>query len=487
MLDFVNYPYLRQIYLEECGKDAMKSTQSGLSEWLMCLDFSLAMQGKQIFHVLPTDQLVGRFVKNRFDKSVEHSEFYYNIVHEGAKKRSDAMHLKHVQNGAIAFVGSNSTAAFTEFPADILIVDEEDECDQVNIEMAVERLSNSDDRREFRVANPTVLKFGIHARWIESDQSLWHIKAPCGHHIHPHPFKHLLRQTGDTDYEVIDRDFTWESEQDIRLICDVCGKPVPRYGEGEWIPTFKGKRRHHHINKLFSTKLSLREIVERFDKGLANDEVMQRVYNADFGWAYTADGAKVSEEALNRCVRDFALTEFHTDSACVLGADVGTMIHVKISSITAEGELRSRYIGSVQTEKEFEELFARYKIVAGVIDAQPERRMSERLCRKFPGLFRCFYTNFAKSDKVDMTEKTVSVNRTAALDNVKESVVLQEILLPKNAASIPEFYEHMTASTRMQRKEKNEYEWVETGPDHLFHASAYELIAKNMLMQLAGA
>lgn len=484
MLDFVTYPYLRHIYLSEAGKDIMKSTQSGITEYLIALAFSLSMRNKQIFYTLPTIELVGRFVKNRFDKSTEHSNFYKQVLNSGLDKASDAVSLKHIMNGAIAFTGSNSTVGFTEYPADVLIVDEEDECDLRNLEMAVERLSNSDDRREFRVANPTILKYGIHGRWLKSSQSLWNIKADCGHHVQPDPFKHLLRQVDEHEYIIRDESFDWDSGSDIKLICDKCGKPVNRRGPGEWVPTFIGKKEGLQINKLFSTKVTLREVVERFDKGLTNETVMQRSYNGDFGLPYTAEGSNVTTSSLDKCVEDFFMEESYLDSACVTGIDVGTMIHVKISSITNDGKLRARFIGSVQTEEEVDQLFNRFNIIAGVIDANPEQRLSKRLCNKHKGLFRCYYGE-TKEDKVNLEEKTITVHRTSALDNVKESILLKLILLPKNAEDLPEYYEHMTASTRVYDEKREKYTWVETGPDHLFHASGYELIAKSLLMRLA--
>lgn len=486
MLNFVDYPYLRQIYMDTESRCLMKSTQSGFTEWLIALAFWLATEGKQIFYVLPTADLVSRFVKNRFDKSAKNSKYYQGILNSVEDKASDAVTLKHIANGAIAFTGSNSTVGFVEYPADVLIVDEEDECNLKNLEMAVERLSNSDDRREFRVANPTILNYGIHARWLKSSQNLWHIKHDCGKYVNPDPFKHLLRKVDENEYVIRDTNFDWNSGDDIQLICHHCGKPINRRGNGIWIPTFKDKPSGYHVNKLFTTKVTIREIVNRFDKGLTNEDVLQRSYNGDFGLPYTADGSNVSEMALDRCIQDFRLSEFYTDSACVLGADVGKLIHVKISSLTSDGKLRARFIGSVKTEKEFDELFVKYNIVAGVIDAQPEARMSKRLCSRHKGLFRCYYAE-TKEDKVNLEEKTITVNRTSALDNVKESILLKNMLLPKNAKDIPEYYEHMMASTRVLRKDGKTYVWVEVGADHLFHASGYELIARNLLIRLAGA
>ena len=484
MIDFVNYPYLREIYLDQSGKDIMKSTQSGITEWFINLAITFAAKlGLQMFYVLPTIELVSRFVKNRYDKSISHSEYYRRLLDKPGKS-SDAVMLKHVQDGAIAFTGSNSTVGFVEYPGDVLIVDEENQCNMQNLEMAVERLSNSDYRWEYRASQPTVLKYGIHARILESSQALWHTKCDCGHWVQPDFFKHVLEKVGPKDYVIRDKSFEWEDDADINMICDKCGRPVDRFGEGQWVHTFAKKRPGLTISKLFTTKVALREVVQRFDKGLYNDTVMQRVYNADFGLPYTQEGATITAAGLDRCGADYFMPDTFSDAICVLGADVGTVIHVKISSVMPDGKLRALFIGSVKEEQDFYELAQRYRIVCGVIDAMPEMRMSRRICQKLRFMNRCFYGP-GKEDRYDEELKTITVNRTAALDNVKESVLAQNVLLPKNAADLPEYYEHMQASTRVLREDEKEYEWVKTGPDHLFHASAYELIAKSLLLRMS--
>ena len=483
MLDFVNYPYLREIYLDEKGKDVQKSTQSGLTEWLIDLAFTFALRGLQLFYVLPTIELLSRFVKNRFDKSIAHSEYYQSILARNGKA-SDAVMLKHIENGAIAFTGSNSTVGFVEFPADVLIVDEENQCNLKNLEMATERLSNSDYRWQYRVSQPSVLKYGIHARILKSSQSLWHVKCECGHWLQPDFFKHVLRRESQDGYVIRDTSYERDSKNDIQLICDKCGRPVDRYANGEWVSTFENKRTGLTISKLFSSKENLRDIVERFDSGLYNSSIMQRVYNADLGLPYTQDGATVTVNGLDRCVADYFMPDYFNDAICVLGADVGSVIHVKISAVSSDGRLRAVYIGSVVEEEDFYELVDRYNIICGVIDAQPEMRMSKRICSKLPYMFRCFYGP-GKEDRLDEDLKAVTVNRTAALDNVKESVLAKKILLPKNASDLPDYYEHMQSCTRVLREDEKEYEWVKTGPDHFFHASGYELIAKSLMLRLS--
>jgi phage terminase large subunit GpA-like protein len=109
----------------------------------------------------------------------------------------DNMSVKQVGNASIFFAVSNSRNNFTSFPADDLIIDELDECNLENIEMAPERLAFSRDPQEIRVANPTYPEIGIDWEFQKSDKKYWHIKCPCGHVFVPDFFKNVVRQIKD--------------------------------------------------------------------------------------------------------------------------------------------------------------------------------------------------------------------------------------------------------------------------------------------------
>ena len=193
MLDFKNRPFLKQIYMENEPFDIMKSTQCGLTEFLIVLSMALTMDDKSIFYILPTLELVGRFVRNRIDRSIEFSKYYKTAITAPDIKRTESISLKHVGKGTIAYVGSNTPKAFTEFPADVVIVDELDQCTPANVIMGIERAAESDDRREWNISNPTILKYGIHNKILNSNQFHWHIKCPhCGYQIQPNFFKNVL-------------------------------------------------------------------------------------------------------------------------------------------------------------------------------------------------------------------------------------------------------------------------------------------------------
>ena len=233
--------------------------------------------------------------------------------------------------------------------------------------------------------------------------------------------------------------------------------------------------------------MTVKELVDRFNDGLIDIDILQRFYNGDLGLPYTAAGSKIDKEMLDRCIADYTMTG-STLGACVIGIDVGTMLHVRINRVCPDGKLQAVYIGSVRDENEINDLFDKFKIVAGVIDANPERRMAERLCRRNRGLFRCYYGE-VKNDTVDSIKKTITVDRTAALDNVAAMIVARNLILPKNAESIEDYYEQMQASTRLFMSSGNKgsgtYKWVESGADHFFHSEAYALLAKNLSIVMA--
>ena len=56
-----------------------------------------------------------------------------------------------------------------------------DRCDQKNVLMVDDRLSASQYRTKFIIANPTVTDYGIHKLWKDSKQYEWFVKCPhCG-------------------------------------------------------------------------------------------------------------------------------------------------------------------------------------------------------------------------------------------------------------------------------------------------------------------
>jgi hypothetical protein len=485
-----NHFYLKDILTDKSRyRVYKKSTQGGVSECLIVISWSAAYQGKVIFYVLPTHQLMERFVSNRFEKSMAFSPYYREQRTTGRSKdlsrqAIDNRSLKDIGSGVINFAGSGSDVPFVEIPADWLIVDEADQCDPKRLEMGKERLGHSSDPHEIYVGNPTFVGSFLDSKFEESTKSRWNIKADCGHWIQIDFFKHVVDKIDESLFVLRDKDFDIESGIDARPICDVCGKPFDRFGRGEYVEEKKSHISGKQISRLFSGASPLIDLVSNFSSGLSNDYKMQRFYNSDLGESYTSAGARITPESLDDIVRDYTMPE-SSRGPCVAGIDVGSLLHIHICEVLQDGLLRTVFIGEVEGGyDEVIELFRRYHVAFFVIDSMPETRLSRKLVSNWPGC-DCNVNATQREFNFNKQTRTVSQIRTAFLDNVKESVLLTKFILPRNARTIPNYYDQMTASVRVWDPDKERFNWEHgTLPDHFMFATGYMLLAKRLFVLL---
>ena len=491
-LDFINNPCMRDVYADtSIDQVHIKSTQNGISEYLLALLFGLNLQGYNVFHVMPTIQLSGRFVRERFDKTAIFTSFYKARM-SGEGSGADNVGMKQVGHGTTAFVGSNSPSSFTEFVADAVVIDEQDRCDESNLLMAWERLSASELRMQVKSSNPTVTGYGIDEEYVTTDQLEWHLKCG-GHLVKPDFFKHVVRQESEGLWVVVDKEWNPESGADAKLICDVCGKPLDRRGDGRWISLNPGaRRRGRRYTKLHTTNVTLNELIARFAKAEGNDELMERFWNADLGRAYDSPGARVSRAMIDNCRGDWKLGDIPSDGFCVIGADVGTYFNVVVlhGRFGAPG-FRLIDAFASRDKQDVKDAAARYGARCMVIDGNPEPRTSREVVSSLPsgvvGLL-CYY---AKGHRDQVSGDIVTVDRTSALDNVKAAYATLGLGLPINVDSVEGFYEQTEASTRIYDLDLNAgeggYRWTEgSKPDHYFHATGYALIAARLLTLAGG-
>lgn len=480
-IDIKNNPWLCDILIDGHPYQVfIKSTQNGITEYILIREIAEASKGRNVFHVLPNDQILQRYVHERVDKTLTNTPHYNRMAN-----KADNVHMKQIGPGTIAYVASGSASQFTEFPADTAIIDELDRCDQENIVMAKERLSFSDSPRKLYVSNPTIVGFGIDEEFGETDQLHWHIKCECGATTHPDFFKHIVREIDAGSFAVIDPD--WSPGYDAHMICDKCGRKWQKSQGGLWIPHNPGAlKRGRHLSKLFTARTTIGEIIQNFIDAESDDTKMTRFYNADLGLAYTAPGAKITEAMLDDCIDPTRKQGVRpADGVCVAGIDVGVYFHVFIGHIAAgQAGMTMVDVQAVRTAEEVIDLLVRYRVRCYVIDAMPETRESRRIASRLPGGFVCYFSK-GKNDQIQGNR--ITTDRTQSLDNVKAAVVLQSLRLPVNARSIPDFYAHMTASTRVFDEDANAgeggYDWKEgSKADHFFLASAYSMMAGRLLV-----
>lgn len=491
-LEFRTHKYQVQIFHDKNPYIVfIKSTQNGISEWALVRAIGHAIQGMRVFYVLPTLPVVGRYVKERYDKSVRETAYYRGLVkaikEQKDSKYSDSMSLKDIGDGTIAFVNSMSRKGFVEFPADEVITDELDECDQDNIKMAWERMSHSNYRWQVKISNPTYQGMGIDEEYADTDKMEWHVVCPGGHRVRIDWFKHIVQELDDGRYAVRDQDWTWNSKQDIRPICDQCGRPIDNRGDGLWIPTGSSRKRGYRITKLFSSTVSYVELLDRFNDGLKNDSALQRFYNADLGEAFTAQGSQITTGMLEGCVGSHRPgVEAGT---IVAGVDVGSDYNYLIAKLLPEG-LRVLKVGKEQDTDQLINTLREYGVAVVVVDGMPETREARKISRAVRLGMLCYFGN-VKGDSINPASGIITVQRTPAIDAVKEAIQTKAIQLPCNIMGDKEFVDQMTASVRVYNADKKiggqtgAYEWVEGNKaDHYLLATSYLLIARRLVVLL---
>lgn len=485
-LVFHNRPYLIPIYSDN-SRDIvlMKSVQCGISEWLIIETISKSEQGLSTFYVLPKYDLRNTFVANRVDKLFNMVPFYKARLKE-ATGDADSKQIKHFWNGTIKFASSNTISDFSEFPADMVIIDELDRCDQENIPYAADRIKASKYKLTRKVANPTITGFGIAEEFKSSDQKEWMVKCEaCGVYNEIDFFKVVCRQGEDGFWQLHDKEWTPESGRDINCHCFSCSKPFNRLSsDGYWHrKNPQSEKSGYHISRLMDAGTTVKELWDLWTAAQDNHTKIQAFYNSDLGIPYESEGAKLSDHLLDKCIGEPAYKMSPMENNSFMGVDVGSILNVNIA-IEYQGKRKKVWIGTVPTFEELDRLMLLFGVKTCVIDALPETHKAKEFRDRFKTrVWLCTFHSKEGSVK-DATLKTetydVSVDRTQLMDDSHADILKRNVMLPIEAKTLDggDYYKQMCAPTRVFDQKMNRFVWREgSRPDHYRLADAYEKLA----------
>jgi len=397
-------------------------------------------------------------------------------IRVGSGKAAEAVVMKQIGPATVSLIGSNSRNGFKSFVGDAAIVEEVDECRQENLPMIEDRFGASDFRKTWKIGNPTVEDFGIDRLFKEGDQKRWFITCDhCGKRQSLDWFTNVVREVREGVFES-------RSPDGYGVVCSKCSKPLDRLGPGEWIAMYPGRTTSSYtVSKLHSGTVPMREIGKRFETGLSDLGAQQVFYNADLGLPFTPKGAKLTEEVLKRCVREFPRQSTGENTAA--GVDVGTLLHTTV--IDKDGQVIA--IESFRTFEELAVLMDAYGATV-VIDGRPEARKAREFADKYPGrVWICDqYKTVAKAEnwKLDNDHRTVSIDRTASMDGSHAKLLRQAVTFPRDAESIEDqtgstFFSQMMAPTRVWDATRGVHIWTK-GVDHWRHAYNLATVAREI-------
>jgi len=482
--------WLIPIYLDDHKQIVIqKSSQIGISEWALCELFSKAHAGQSVMYVLPSEEMVWRFTPRRIGRLLGAVPFYRGAIKTGGKDSNTKKQITLFGTDC-HIAGSQSANNFFEIPADLLIVDELDQCNQDNINLALTRLGSSTDAegravlRYRMLGNPSVSGRGITLAYEQSDQRRWLIPCACGHKQELDWWTHVVDQDDQGDWFLRHDD---ESDWDARPVCERCGRPMDRLAQGEWVAAYPDRDVHgYRCSKLFGDGRGgpvLRGMFEQFLVSQYDQTKLQQFHNQWLGMPFKAEGTGFTREIILGAVDDTYSMPFDCKGA-VAGVDVGKTLNVMVSTPQA-GHHRIVYIGTVRDFDELHTIWARYGVVRGVIDMMPEERLVRDFCRAHPGAYGCRYS-LGKESKdaivIDHRMREIKCKRTPMLDESLAHWQEGRVTVGRNVEMIDkDFVPQMTAATRRWDERRQEYVWDEGSlADHYQHADNYRRIASTL-------
>lgn len=500
---------LRAIYQDEHPHIVvMKPAQRGISEWainmtLFALEHGAARwapqkDGLNVGYVFPTQDALRDFSKERLS-GLEHEHPHLAGLF-GADGEYEGVSFKQVGRSYLYLRGGWSESALLSFPADMMVLDEFDKLDPKAVALARRRMNASEVRREVDISTPTLPGRGIHAMYLASDQRVYEQQCPACGAWHVFDFFRDVRVNG----EPYDTWQVWPTEQlrngHVRLTCPACGHELSkqeRCAPGRWTalaPDVQGIR-GYHVPALAFPFVSLNALAVA---AVATEpSELEEFYRSDLGLPHQPGGGGITQDMLLKLAAELPNGRLPNVAwrSTTMGIDVGARFHYRITSLGPDGWPYVRAMGAARSWTELDGLMSTFGVVQCVIDALPEIHTAMAWAQKHAGrVLRAYYpTNAAalRSEmfRADEQKAEIQINRTMAMDGVFAAVANRRERWPASIVQDPEVVQHMTAPVRVVVQDQHgqpRATWVHTQPDHGFHSSLYDRVARMYLMSQGG-
>lgn len=497
---FKYHPWLRQMHDDRSPLViGQKSAQMGYTEWALNVTFyTIDVEGKNVLYVLPNTQPDARDFSNaRFSPALDLSPKLKQVF-------TDVNNVGHKRAGnANLYVrGSRSKAGLRSIPVQKIILDEVDVMEQVNLPLAMERVSGQPDKQVLALSTPTIQDYGINALYSGTTQSLFHFPCPsCSRYINLE-FPRNIEITGDDPNSIELRGTYYK--------CHLCNAVLPQaakpefLGKGVWIESKKSEAKGYHVNQMYSSPIQPYELAAKYLRGLNSQADEQEFYNSALGLPHSVAGARVTDEMIANCMGEyFCQTDTRGTSFITMGVDVGNNLHVElcdwkiINNLPGADDINTRSVCKViaiyklKHFEELDQLMLQYNVQKCVLDLNPERRKVQEFCARWYGRAEgCEYplSTSTRSVVANEAESTIQVDRTAWLDMSLGRFRNGTIKIPKDVSF--EYREHIKAQTRVYYRDregnvKAKFVTAKT-EDHFGHARNYAEIAYNRAVVLGG-
>jgi len=496
---FKFHPWLKEIHdIEEGRTIVMKGAQVGFTECFVNKHFYFTdIKGVDSLYVLPVSKPDATdFSSSRINAAIELSPHLQNLF-------SNVKNIGHKQAGSVDFMirGSQSRSGLKSIPVGLLTLDELDEHNQKNIELAFERTAGQLVWCINLLSTPSISHYGIHKYFLNSTQEYFFFKCPLCSKFIQFTFPDSLVITADSLDD--------PNLKNSHIICTECkgtlqhqDKPI-YLASGEWQATKPDyEDRGFSCNQFYSSTVSPAKLAEAYIKSFSDPTAEQEFYNSKLGKPHEIEGARVTNEHLQQCMGNYKKDATPVPGLYTMGVDVGhKFLHIEIDQwflnkeavshdVNQNAHCRVVYEGTVREFEELDFFLKKYQINVTVIDAQPEKRKSLDFANRFYGkVYTCFYAN-VKSKDIKVADNIITVDRTAWLDVALGRFKAVSIELPLDVSK--SYKDHLQTLVRVYDKDSDGnhiglYRKGDKEDDHFAHARNYSEIALQLAASFGGS
>lgn len=477
----------------------IKPAQRGISEWAInyasfALDRGAAIwtngekDGLNVGYIFPTKTDLIDFSKERISGLVEETDYLRALYEDG--DAFNAATFKQVGSSYLYLRGGWNARALKTFPADVIILDEYDEMDPKAPALARRRMNASLVRRELDISTPTIPGIGIHALYLQSDRRVYEQQHACGVWT-SYDFFRDVRVDGRPYDEWVRRPAELIRMSEVSLYCPSCSEPLTeaeRCAVGQWRaeqPEVTGLRGYQIPWWPFPVVDLMTYAVTAVSQ---NPSDLTELYRSDLGQPYDAAGSRITEMMLGQLSHDLpgGVLPVTSWEGTTMGVDPGARFHYRVSADDHHGRRCVLAMGSVSSWSELDGLMEQWRVRLCVVDAMPELHAAQEFAARHQGrVLRAFYPQASAMSGqlfvVNEDKGVVQVNRTMAMDRVYANVATGKEHWPAAIHNDHEVIAHMKAPVRvlaLDARGQEQASWVHTQPDHFYHASVYDVIAR---------
>ncbi len=373
------------------------------------------------------------FLKDNYDSIGK----YCNDINAVGTRRIGKVTINFEGLSATVRIGGQEkdSANVRSTPADWIIIDEYDVCDEVMANQVGQRLGNSSINRRTDMGSPKIPDSGVDLLYGLSDMRRWQIKCE-------HCRKFTCLETEFPNCIKVDNDGIGYSA------CIHCGREIDR-NNGSWQMDSPSKDTvGYWPSQLLNPNRDLAHVLKEYDNPIEFRTTEAEFQRTVLGKAFARAEDVLRETEVYQCCTQDQMRYSH-DGPCAMGFDVGyPLIHVVIGHRIGNDRYRIVKLARVPDWKALHDLIQRFHVKSTVGDAMPEshkiREFAKTEAKYGNTVYPCYVQHHLKTFDLWGTDNIVKVNMTDIFDESHQMVVNPgRMLIPRECEEVKIFAHQM--------------------------------------------